>query len=284
MTRIENLPQHNAQYGTQAYWDERYSNEAEDASFDWFQTIDLVPLVQRFVPDTNAKICMLGCGNSRKSIVSTNDPDMNLKSNLSSLAFHRRAVLSANLYDKGYHSIVNLDYSPILIDKMEKMNSATRPEMTCKFFIRQDPIRFGPSVQNPCPDLRELIRTLRAGARLASLTGQTADVRALPFADESFDVCIDKGTMDAMMTSIRDPWNPPDQVIKDCNDEIDQVVRVLSKPNGVFLYLTWGQPHFRKQYLLREGWQLETVELGDGFCYYLYVLRRKDRDDRTKAP
>ncbi|KDE04210.1 hypothetical protein MVLG_05369 [Microbotryum lychnidis-dioicae p1A1 Lamole] len=217
MTRIDNLPQHNAQYGAQAYWDERYSNEAENASFDWFQTIDLVPLVQRFVPDTSARICMLGCGNS---------------------------LLSANLYDKGYHSIVNLDYSPILIEKMKNVNSTRRPEMIW----------------------------------------QTADVRALPFDDESFDVCIDKGTMDAMMTSIRNPWNPPDQVIKDCNDEIDQVVRVLRKPNGVFLYLTWGQPHFRKQYLLREGWQLETVELGDGFCYYLYVLRRKDRDDKPKAP
>ncbi|SGY19938.1 BQ5605_C017g08395 [Microbotryum silenes-dioicae] len=266
MTRIENLPQHNAQYGTQAYWDERYSNvrrslsvpyEAENASFDWFQTIDLVPLVQRFVPDTSARICMLGCGNS---------------------------LLSANLYDKGYHSIVNLDYSPILIEKMKNVNSTRRPEMICRFFMRNDPIRFGPSVQNhPCPDLRELIRTLRDGTRFA-FAGQTADVRALPFDDESFDVCIDKGTMDAMMTSIRNPWNPPDQVIKDCNDEIDQVVRVLRKPNGVFLYLTWGQPHFRKQYLLREGWQLETVELGDGFCYYLYVLRRKDRDDKPKAP
>ncbi|SCV73014.1 BQ2448_6939 [Microbotryum intermedium] len=249
MTRIENLPKHNAQYGTQAYWDERYSKEAEDASFDWFQTIDLVPLVQRFVPDTKARICMLGCGNS---------------------------LLSANLYDKGYHSIVNLDYSPVLIKKMEKINSSTRPEMTW----------------------------------------QIADVRALPFDAESFDVCIDKGvselmchairihrnfklkvlhldsigTMDAMMTSIKDPWNPPDQVIQDCNDEIDQVVRVLKKPNGLFLYL--HVPHLRlekpiprtKQYLLREGWELEIVELGHGFCYYLYILRRKNRDDKTKGP
>lgn len=78
-----------------------------------------------------------------------------------------------------------------------------------------------------------------------------------------------------------------------CKAEVDEVCRVLA-PNGVFLYLrvhslaltlllaellfrrTWGQPHFRKRHLQREGWETEVVELGgeSTFSYFLYVMRR----------
>jgi hypothetical protein len=42
------------------------------------------------------------------------------------------------------------------------------------------------------------------------------------------------------------------------------------KPKGVFLYLTFGQPHFRRPLLQREAWQIETRTLGeqDMFPYY----------------
>ena len=35
------------------------------------------------------------------------------------------------------------------------------------------------------------------------------DVMALPFADASFDLVIDKATMDSFMTAVRDPWVSP---------------------------------------------------------------------------
>ncbi|KAG8999783.1 hypothetical protein FRB90_011961 [Tulasnella sp. 427] len=71
------------------------------------------------------------------------------------------------------------------------------------------------------------------------------DVRALEFGNESFDVAIDKGTMDAMMAVKGDVWNPPPQVVEDCTQEVDEAIRVL-RPGGLFIYLTFGQPHFRK--------------------------------------
>ena len=49
--------------------------------------------------------------------------------------------------------------------------------------------------------------------------------------------------------------------------------RVLRKPGGVFIYLTFGQPHFRKRYLTRPGTSLEVRALGEAFHYYLYILR-----------
>lgn len=99
------------------------------------------------------------------------------------------------------------------------------------------------------------------------------DVRSLEFGDDTFDIVIDKGTMDAMMAVKDDPWNPPEQVVQDCTKEVDEVIRVLRKGSGVFLYLTFGQPHFRKRFLTRPGTTLEVKQLGEAFHYYLYILR-----------
>lgn len=38
------------------------------------------------------------------------------------------------------------------------------------------------------------------------MTWLEMDIRALEFEDESFDVVLDKGTMDAMLTSKGDVW------------------------------------------------------------------------------
>jgi len=137
------------------------------------------------------------------------------------------------MWEGGYRNIVNIDYSRILIQQMQTRHSQRRPEM----------------------QWREM------------------DTRDLRFDDMSFDVAIDKGTMDAMMTTKGDVWNPPQQVIDDCNKEVDETLRVLRK-GGVFIYLTFGQPHFRRRYLQRDGTTLEIKELGEAFHYYLYILRK----------
>lgn len=100
------------------------------------------------------------------------------------------------------------------------------------------------------------------------------DVRDLQFDSETFDVAIDKGTMDAMMTAKGDVWDPPEQVIHSCNREVDEVLRVLRKSDSVFIYLTFGQPHFRRRYLTRPDTKLEIRALGEAFHYYLYILTK----------
>ncbi|KAL1725285.1 S-adenosyl-L-methionine-dependent methyltransferase [Schizophyllum commune] len=152
---------------------------------------------------------MLGCGNSK---------------------------LSEDMWDDGYHNIVNIDYSPVVIEQMRRRNSEKRPQMQW----------------------------------------HEMDIRDLQFPDASFDIAIDKATMDAMLTYKGDPWNPPENVVEDCMKEVDEVVRVL-RPGGTFIYLTFGQPHFRKRYLdKRPGTTLEVCELGDTWNYYLYILRKQE--------
>lgn len=80
--------------------------------------------------------------------------------------------------------------------------------------------------------------------------------------------------------------------MSDCTKEVDEVirlvlifvcmilgdlsdfsVRVLRKSTGLFLYLTFGQPHFRRRFLARPETSLHIKELGEAFHYYLYIVR-----------
>ena len=57
------------------------------------------------MPSKDIKILMLGCGN---------------------------ALLSENLYDEGYHNIINVDISPVCIQQMTERNATERPRMIFK--------------------------------------------------------------------------------------------------------------------------------------------------------
>ncbi|KAG7443556.1 S-adenosyl-L-methionine-dependent methyltransferase [Guyanagaster necrorhizus] len=143
------------------------------------------------------------------------------------------STLSEDMYDDGYKNIVNVDYSSVVIEQMRRRHRVDRPGMKWRVM----------------------------------------DVRELEFGDDHFDVAIDKGTMDAMMTAKGDVWDPPEQVVSDCTKEMDEVIRVLRKSTGLFLYLTFGQPHFRRRFLARPGTSLQIEELGEVFHYYLYIVR-----------
>jgi hypothetical protein len=123
------------------------------------------------------------------------------------------------------------------------------------------------------------------------IQGDVRDMKPL-IPSSSIDVAFDKGTMDAMIFG--SPWSPPEDVQKNTGAYIDevrihapiredvahylQVFRVL-KNDGVFLYVTYRQPHFVKPLLNRnDQWNLacETMSEGGGsFDYYCFTLRRK---------
>ncbi|KAE8870876.1 hypothetical protein P3342_004054 [Pyrenophora teres f. teres] len=104
---------------------------------------------------------------------------------------------------------------------------------------------------------------------------QVSDVRDMSgIASKSVDVAFDKGTLDAMIYG--SPWSPPDEVLENSGRYMKEVMRVL-KDDGIFLYITYRQPHFIKPIVNRDGeWDLEMEVMGDGdsFEYFGFVMRK----------
>lgn len=103
------------------------------------------------------------------------------------------------------------------------------------------------------------------------------DIRALDFAAASFDACIDKATLDAMLYGSL--WDPAEEVRENVRRYVDEVARVL-RPGGVWVYVTWRQPHFVRPLLAREGvWEVSCESLvreGEAGMleYFGFVMRK----------
>lgn len=84
-------------YGSAAYWDERYS-KSPGATFDWYQSYqDLRSfLVPHLSVSPNFEVLIAGCGNS---------------------------TLAADMVGDGYENITNIDISPVVISQMTQMYS-----------------------------------------------------------------------------------------------------------------------------------------------------------------
>lgn len=170
----------NDKYKEHSYWEERFAEEEE---FEWLINFDqcrnqLIPHLKY-----SDKILVVGCGNSN---------------------------FSADLYDAGFHNIINIDFSGVVIAKMKEINLTCRPEMQ---WIEMD-------------------------------------MTNMAFDANSFDVVIDKAAMDALVVSELDVWNPQEEVIKSVDKMCKCVDFVLDKDNGKFLQISFNQPHFRTKYLM----------------------------------
>ncbi|MFS7998774.1 putative endothelin-converting enzyme 1 [Helianthus anomalus] len=101
------------------------------------------------------------------------------------------------------------------------------------------------------------------------------DMLNLSFADESFDVVIEKGTMDVLFVDSGDPWNPRPEAVNNAMAMLQGVHRVL-KPSGIFISIAFGQPHFRRPLFNAPEftWSVDYTTFGDGFHYFFYILRK----------
>mmetsp|Transcript_23828 Transcript_23828/g.30856 ORF Transcript_23828/g.30856 Transcript_23828/m.30856 type:complete len:262 (+) Transcript_23828:59-844(+) len=215
------LPKKNEEYYKKEYWESRFTSEEE---YEWLISYDdvkaqLAPRIKK-----TDQILVVGCGNSS---------------------------LSADMYDDGYRSITNIDFSSVVIENM----------------------------MNKYQDKEEMLWL-------------EMDMLNLQFSAGQFDVVLDKAAMDALTTVEGDPWNPNQEILDQAHQMCTGITRVL-KDNGLFLQISFAQPHFRRKYLLgtighKEGcnyysesysWSLEYEDIVQGergcFGHFLYVMQKK---------
>ncbi|KAM5356709.1 hypothetical protein ACJ41O_003355 [Fusarium nematophilum] len=139
--------------------------------------------------------------------------------------------------------------------------------------------------QQLCVDFSPVVVDLMSERHkdIEGIEWRRVDVREMTSIDDkSIGVAFDKGTLDAMIYG--SPWNPPDEVQENTSRYLKEVHRTL-KDDGVFLYITFRQPHFMKILLNPDGlWDMEMETLsGEGtFDYYGYhhsTLRRPVHTD-----
>ncbi|KAL0210039.1 hypothetical protein P9112_010123 [Eukaryota sp. TZLM1-RC] len=207
------------EYADPHYWNERYKKEP-NTNFDWYLTY--VNLREILAPhlNENARILVVGCGNSR---------------------------LSYQLYEEGYKNIVSMDISDLVIDQMREKYKESAPE----------------------------------------LEWVTMDVRKLDFPSESFDIVLDKGTMDALLCG-KDSFENVYAAHKEIN-------RIL-KPDGVYVNVTYGQPESREDHFKRQGlnWNVETKTVPKSMLgleegsdnpsnyFYVYIMQRSESETEAK--
>ncbi|XP_006869851.1 PREDICTED: endothelin-converting enzyme 2 isoform X7 [Chrysochloris asiatica] len=112
-------------------------------------------------------------------------------------------------------------------------------------------------------------------AHVPKLRWETMDVRALDFPSGSFDVVLEKGTLDALLAGERDPWTVSSEGVHTLDQVLSEVSRVLV-PGGRFISLTSAAPHFRTRHYAqaRYDWSLRHTTYGNGFHFYLYLMHK----------
>eukprot|EP00903_Cladosiphon_okamuranus_P015033 g13909.t1 len=95
----KSLPASNVVYKAKDYWNRRF---ADEESYDWLASYaDIAEFLHDEIP-REARVLIVGCGNSS---------------------------LSADMYDDGYRNLVSTDFSEVVIEKMRAKHQAARPEL-----------------------------------------------------------------------------------------------------------------------------------------------------------
>jgi SAM-dependent methyltransferase len=101
------------------------------------------------------------------------------------------------------------------------------------------------------------------------------DMLNLSFENHSFDVLIDKATMDVLQCDNEDCWDPSEEVLQRVSLFYSNCWKVL-KNQGKLIQISFDQPHFRRKYINFDIWDLQvrTVE-GNTLPYFVYILSKK---------
>ncbi|KAI8866017.1 S-adenosyl-L-methionine-dependent methyltransferase [Ramicandelaber brevisporus] len=243
------LPESNDQYGTLEYWNERYTaTDTVNETFDWCRTYsDLEPFFNSLIPHKRCNILMLGAGDSR---------------------------LTEDMWNAGYRRIWNVDFSPVVVDKMARRCSEVVNIQHVEQRLLTSSTSTSTSSSNGAKEIYDMAHYGKSDSDQDDVMAwHEMDIRDLKYPDEYFDVVIDKATMDALMCEKGDVWDPSPELCASVAGEVDEAYRVL-KPGGHFIYATFGQPHFRKRHLVRDGWDLTVKTTGESWQYFVYIMHK----------
>jgi len=100
----------------------------------------------------------------------------------------------------------------------------------------------------------------------------------MPLKDHGFDIIIEKATLDSLLVGVDSQWDFHSSHHNLVRSVLKEVKRLL-KPGGIFMSITFAQPHFRVPLLIEPGlnWSVcvDKVE-GSGLHSFLMVMKDGD--------
>lgn len=114
-----------------------------------------------------------------------------------------------------------------------------------------------------------VIGQMRARPALPHLVYEVMDVRSLDYPACSFDLVVDKSTMDCLYCGVKE----------DVSVMVVEAERVL-RPGGCYVVISFGEPEERLGRLREVQWDIAVERLedeeGPHMCHYCYICRKSD--------
>lgn len=121
--------------------------------------------------------------------------------------------------------------------------------------------------------------------KCSNMKWSVMDCKNLQFNNETFDVVIEKATIEVFLVEEKSPWTISTETIETLVQIGNEISRVLKPNRGQFISISFSAPHFRHKLLNKmfQNHSNKTVdhrilnvshihELGEHFHYYLYHL------------
>jgi len=183
----------------------------------------------------------------------------------------------------GFGHIVSIDYSPVVITQMEEINAEGDGQhgIECIYEAEDVPVQdphdkfTEKSIQNEDIESNHSIdqeqeQQLYHEENIDDIVArhlcyELMDVRAMKYENSTFDILIDKGTLDSILCG--------DSGSSDAENMLRECSRVL-KQNGMFFIVSYGKPYQRLKHLENPKYSWTVVVDMLTATRFLYVLTK----------
>ena len=110
---------------------------------------------------------------------------------------------------------------------------------------------------------------------LIEMKWSVKDIYALDYNDQSFEIVLEKGTLDALLVNEMDPWCISEKSLDNMHQILTSVSRILT-PGGRFISITFAQPHHRLPIYGRGeyDWDVRCDTFGETFHFFVYTMTK----------